>query len=132
MRSIASITFLRRALLVDAVASGAMAFGLLALGPAIAELLQLPRDLLLGAGSTLVPFAAFVGYLASRGQPPRFAVWTVIALNALWIAESALLLATGAVTPNAFGYAFVIGQAVAVAVFAELEYVGLRRAALAG
>ena len=131
MKSITSTTFLRRALLADAIASGAMGAGLLALAPAIAAALALPRELLMEAGIVLLPFAAFVGYLASRARPARFAVWAVIALNVLWILESVVLLATEAVTPNAFGYAFVIGQAIAVLVFAELQYIGLRRTALA-
>lgn len=127
MKSNDSFTFLRRVLALDAGASVVMAIALIAFGPAVAELLSLPAALLREAAIVLVPFAALVGYLASRAQPPRVGVWIVIALNALWVIESVVLLVTGAATPNAFGYAFVLGQAAAVGVFAELEYVGLRR-----
>jgi hypothetical protein len=87
----------------------------------------LPADLLRGAGMILVPFVAFVGYLPAQAQLTAAAVWAVIVCNALWVAASMLLLLSGWVAPTALGYAFVIAQAVAVAVFAELQYVGLRR-----
>lgn len=127
MKSIQSPSFLRRVLMVDAVCSGAMGAAMIALAAVLGDVLQLPADLLREAGIVLIPFAAFVGFLATRAQPVRFAVWAVIALNVVWAADSILLLLTGWVAPNALGYAFVIGQALVVAVFAELEYVGLRR-----
>ena len=43
--------------------------------------------------------------------------------------DSFVLLMTGWVSPNALGYAFAIGQAVVVALLADLEYVGLRKSA---
>ena len=60
---------------------------------------------------------------------PRAGVWAVIVLNVVWVANSLLLLASGWVAPALLGYAFVMGQAVVVAVLAELEFIGLRRAA---
>ncbi|HVF18608.1 MAG TPA: hypothetical protein VNA21_16915 [Steroidobacteraceae bacterium] len=131
MQSKASFSWLRRVLAIDAVSSAAMGLGLLVLAPTLAPLLNLPLDLLREAGAILLPFAALVGYLASREQPARAGVWTVIALNAVWTVDSIVLLLSGWVEPNGLGYAFVIGQAVVVGVFAELEYVGLRRASLA-
>jgi hypothetical protein len=131
MQSKSSFSWLRRVLAIDAVSSAAMGLGLLVLAPTLAPLLNLPLDLLREAGAILLPFAALVGYLASREQPARAGVWTVIALNAVWTVDSIVLLLSGWVEPNGLGYAFVIGQAVVVGVFAELEYVGLRRASLA-
>ena len=61
----------------------------------------------------------------------RLGVWSIIGLNVVWVIDSVLILATGWVEPNALGYAVVIAQALAVGVFAELEYVGLRRSRLA-
>jgi hypothetical protein len=129
MNAIRSYSFLRRILLIDAVSSGAMGLGLLALSGALAGLVQLPEALLIEAGIVLLPFAAFVGFLASRPEPSRPGVWIVIGLNVVWAIDSALLLFTGWVSPSLLGYAFVIGQAAVVAVFADLEYVGLKRAA---
>lgn len=129
MNPIRTSSFLRRILLVDTVASGGMGVGMILLSTLLANVLQLPADLISQAGIVLIPFAAFVGYLATRAQLPSFAVWTVIVLNVVWVIDSIVLLFTGWVEPNALGYAFVIGQAAVVAVLADLEYVGLRKSA---
>jgi hypothetical protein len=120
-------SFIRRVLAVDAVASGAMGLGLAAFAPWLAAWLGLPVELLRESGLILLPWAAFVGFLASRQQPPRIGVWTVIAINSLWVIDSIVLLVSGWVEPTALGFAFVIAQAVIVGVLAELEVVGLRR-----
>jgi hypothetical protein len=54
-------------------------------------------------------------------------VQAIIALNLLWVVGSMGLLMGGWVAPTALGTAFVIAQAVAVGVFAELQFIGLRR-----
>ena len=119
---------LRAALTVDATASTAMGLLLVAGAPALTGLLGLPEALLRGAGLSLIPFVALVAFLAaSREVAPRL-VWAVIGMNVLWVAESAWLLLGGHVQPTALGTAFVIAQALAVAGFAEAEYLGLRRA----
>ena len=51
----------------------------------------------------------------------------IIAINALWVAASFGLLLSGLVAPTPLGYAFVIAQALAVALLAELQFIGLRR-----
>jgi hypothetical protein len=56
-------------------------------------------------------------------------VWFVIALNTAWVAASVLLLVSGLIDPTALGSAFIVVQAIVVAVFVELQYVGLRRPA---
>jgi hypothetical protein len=127
MQTNTSHTVLRRVLALDAVASGAMGLGLAAFAPLLAGVLGLPSELLRESGLILLPWAAFIGFLASRQQPSRIAVWSVIALNALWVVDSIVLLATGWVEPTALGLAFVIVQAVVVGVFAELEFLWLRR-----
>ena len=50
----------------------------------------------------------------------------IIALNVLWVVGSAVVL-FGFVAPTLLGYAFVIAQAIVVGVFAELQFIGLRR-----
>ncbi|MBL8690620.1 MAG: hypothetical protein JNL04_16070 [Rhodospirillaceae bacterium] len=117
--------FLRRALLADAVASAGtgvlMAFG----AGLLTSLLGLPEMLLREAGIFLLPYAAFVGWMGTRARLPEGLVWLVIVGNALWtVASIALFVWT---QPTALGYAFVLGQAVAVGVFAELQYMGLKR-----
>jgi hypothetical protein len=127
----ASPAFLRIALLLDAVASGATALLVLAAAGILADLLALPAGLLRGAGLVLLPYVAFVAYLGLREHAPRAAVWMVITANVVWAAASLLLLVCGLVAPNGLGYAFVIGQALVVAAFGELQYVALRRQAMA-
>ncbi|GMU01626.1 hypothetical protein KH5H1_57460 [Corallococcus caeni] len=120
-------SLLRRALLLDGVASGAM--GLLmavAAGP-LGPLLGLEPGLLRAAGLGLIPFALLLGYLAARETLPSWPVWFVVAVNALWVVDSVLLMTHGPTAPTGLGVAFVTAQALAVAVFAALEYAGLRR-----
>jgi hypothetical protein len=119
--------FLRRALALDAIASGATAVLAIAAAGLLEGLLGLPGALLRGAGLVLVPYVAFVIYAGTRAAISRPAVWTIIAANVLWAAASAVLLVSGWVAPNALGYAFVIGQAAIVALLGELQYVGLMR-----
>lgn len=119
--------FLRQILLVDALITGATGLLLLLGADFLATLLDLPIGLLRYAGLILLPFVAFVFYLAAREQVQRSAIWLVIGINILWVAASIALLLSGWATPNGLGIAFVIFQAVVVGVFAELQYVGLRR-----
>jgi hypothetical protein len=119
--------FLRRVLIVDAVTSGVIGL-VMVLGAGLLELLlAVPGTLATYAGLSLIPFAALVGWLASREHMPKLAVWAVIVCNALWAADSLLLLVSDFVAPSPLGIAFIIAQALVVAILAELEFVGLRR-----
>lgn len=120
-------TFLRRVLLADAVISGAAGLLMFLGAGLLASLLQLPEALLRYAGLILLPWFAFVAYIATRDSPPRSAVWAVIVINTLWVAGSIVLLLSGWVAPNALGVAFVIAQALVVGILAEMQYFGLRR-----
>ncbi len=120
--------FLRRVLALDALSCLAMGL-LMSLGAAaLAPTFGLPEPLLRYAGLALLPLATFIGWLASRPQPPRALVWVVIAGNLGWTAESFLTL--GQVQATGLGTAFVTGQALAVAGLSMLEYLGLRKAAV--
>ena len=115
-------TAIRRALLIDATASGATGF-LLAAGAAQLEpVLGLPVALMRGVGIFLIPFAAFLAWLAPRALEWRGLVWTIVIGNVMWVLASVLLLESGWVAPTTLGTTFVAAQAVAVAVFAYLEY----------
>ncbi len=121
-----SSSLLKYALLGDALASGAMGLLLVAAAAPLSGLLGLPESLLRLAGASLLPFAAIVAWIGTRPEPPRAAVWAVVAYNALWAVESFALLLFGWYTPNALGIAFVVVQALVVAVFAEMQVYGLR------
>jgi hypothetical protein len=127
MSTIHPSPFLRKSLMLDAVATGATAALLIAGAGLLDALLGLPVALMREAGLILVPFVAFVAWVGTREEVARGAVWTIIATNALWVAASIGLLVGGWVTPTVLGYAFIIAQAAVVALFAELQYAGLKR-----
>ena len=120
-------SFLRRALLADAVFSGVAAFALTFGAGAFAKLLDLPEALLLETGLFLIAYAAFVGWLGTRQSMLKSLVLIVVAGNAAWTFASIALLFSGTVSPNLLGQLFVIAQAIATGMFAELQYVGLRK-----
>jgi hypothetical protein len=120
--------FLRNVLWADAITSGATGLVMVAGAGLLENLLGLPSALTREAGVILVPYAAFVALVAARAHISRAAVWVFIVANAAWtIGSIALLL--GGLAPTALGYAFVIAQALVVAVLAELQYVGVRTSA---
>jgi hypothetical protein len=81
----------------------------------------------MSAGLSLFPIAAFITLVASRTPSWPLGVWLVILGNAGWVLASVWLLAGGAIRPNALGVAFVLVQAVAVALLTSLEYAGASR-----
>jgi len=123
--------FLRMVLLADAATCLASALLMIFGSTVLGNLLEMPPKLFSYAGISLLPFTAGLAYMMSRERLLPSVVWTVIVLNLLWTADSFLILATGWVTPNELGYVFVGGQALAVAMFAGLEYAGLKKAAVA-
>jgi hypothetical protein len=120
--------FLRNVLAVDAAVSGAAAILMIVGAPYLSPLLGLPSGLLFWAGIALVPFVALLLATLRRQAVPRLIMIDIIAINALWVAASFGLLFSGLVSPSALGIAFVAAQALAVAVLAELQFVGMRRA----
>jgi hypothetical protein len=119
--------FLRYALLADAVASGMTGLMMIAGADLLTGLLGLPVALMRESGLLLIPYVALVAFVGTRDVIPLGAVKVIIAINVLWVLGSVGLL-VGFVAPTILGYAFVIMQAVAVGVLAELQAIGLRRA----
>ncbi|MBX9402827.1 hypothetical protein K4L06_16070 [Lysobacter sp. BMK333-48F3] len=120
-------SLLRRALAADAVVSGAAgALQLAAAGP-LSALLALDAGLLRGSGLFLLLWTAFLVWVLGRKSVGAGLAWTVIGLNLAWAAGSVALWLQGAVAPNALGLSYLLAQAAAVAVFAELQFFGLRR-----
>lgn len=127
MAFIQSSRFLRNALALDAAACAATGL-LLSFGAgALSGLFGLPAEFLRGAGLVLLPCAAALAFFASRVHLPRLAVYAVIGVNILWVADSVLVLVAGWFAPTTLGIAFVLAQAAAVAVVTELEVIGLKR-----
>ncbi|GAA1390428.1 hypothetical protein GCM10009613_30980 [Pseudonocardia kongjuensis] len=107
---------IRPALRVDALASGALGAATAAGAVPLAPLLGLPVALLVGAGAFLVLFAGGLLLLAARRPVPPGGVWAVVAVNVAWVVASVALVQVAA--PTALGTAFLLAQAVVVAVFA--------------
>ncbi len=119
--------FLRRALKADAWISAAAGVAMSLGASVLQDVTHLPSSLLLTAGLALFPWAGFLLWLAAKPAVPTAAVWTVIALNAMWIVDSAWVSLGGSFEPNPLGHAFIAAQALAVLVLAELEFMGLKR-----
>lgn len=127
MSAVAMSPLLRRAVVADALLS-AVAGLLMTFGAGLlAELLSLPTTLLLAAGATLFPWAGYLMWMARKPAVSSAAVWTVIGINAAWIAASAWVSLGGVFAPNVLGHAFVAAQALGVLALLELEFAGLRR-----
>ncbi|AMS43581.1 MULTISPECIES: hypothetical protein [Aminobacter] len=126
--SITVTPFLRNVLHADALISGAAGLLMMLGAPLLSPLLELPAQLLFWAGLVLVPFVAMLVVIARRATVSKLVMIDIIAINVLWVVASFGLLVSGVVAPNALGIAFVVAQALAVAVFAELQFIGIRRA----
>ena len=120
-------SFLRRALIADAIFSGVAALGFTFGAGAFASLFNLPEAFLREVGLFLIGYAAFVGWLGTRQTMMKALVAIVIAGNAAWTLGSIALLFSGSVSPNLLGVVMVVAQAIATGVFAELQYIGLRK-----
>ena len=117
-------TFLSRALLADAIFSGVAAVALTLGVGTLAPFLNLPEALLRETGLFLIAYTALVGWLATRSSLMKA---LVLFVNAAWTLGSIALLFSGAVSPNLLGQVFIVAQAIATGVFAELQYIGLRK-----
>jgi hypothetical protein len=130
MTTVPMTPFLRLALRLDAAVSGACGLLMAGLPGPLAALTALPAPLLLGAGLFLLPYGGLLAWLGTRTALPRLMLWLLVAGNLAWAVECAALPLLGWVAPNGWGIAFLAVQAVAVAIFAELYLIALRRAAL--
>src|SRR3984893_3720802 len=119
--------FLRPGLFADAIFSGIGAVGFTLGAGVFASLLNLPEALLRETGLFLIVYALFVGWLGTRASMAKALVVIVVAGNAAWTLASIWLLFSGMVSPNLLGEIVVVAQAIATGVFAELQYIGLRK-----
>lgn len=121
--------FLRNVLRVDALSCIGCGALQVAFPAAMAGLLNLPQALLAPTGEFLLAYAVVVAFVSTRNPVPRPFVWLLVAGNLGWALACVLLLVSGRFAPSLLGVAYVVVQALTVAVLAELQYFGLRRAA---
>lgn len=119
---------LRIVLKLDAIATCVTGLGFVALGQMHESLYGLPTSLTMPAGIFLLAYAAMVWFASTRPRVSPALVWTIIIGNTTWAVASATLILADLVPLTGLGIAFVALQAAAVAVFAELQFIGLRRA----
>jgi hypothetical protein len=118
--------FLRLALRLDAAASGALGTLSLVAAPALSDRLGPDAGALRAIGAFLVLYAAGLVLLAALRAIPRTAAWVVVAGILAWAVGTGVAAFT-VHDLTALGTAVVLAQAVAVAAFADLQWVGLRR-----
>ena len=78
-------------------------------------------------------YGVTIGWVSTRNRIDTRLLWVVIIGNLVWAIDTALLGVSGWISPQTLGLVLLLAQALAVAVFAELQYLGLRQSrALAG
>ena len=117
---------LDKALWLDAAATGAMGALLLLDAGVIDGLIGIPALALRWAGGVLVPYAGLLVWAARQPRAPRLVLWLVVGGNIAWSVASVLLVLGGWLAPTSLGTGLVLAQAVVVALFAVLEYQGMR------
>ena len=119
---------LRRVLQTNAVFSAISGAGMLLASGSVARLLGVEVSWPIGLlGVDLLVFAAWVGYEAMQGVLRVRRARAVLALDIAWVVASALLIALDPLGLAVGGKWAVAAVADVVAVFALIEYLGLRR-----
>ena len=124
--AIVPTSFLRRVWWADAAVSAIVGAAMAAAAGPLGELIGLPARLLSVAGLSLLPYAAFLAWLATRAAVPRAAAWAPVLLNVVW-AVDCIALGTMQAETGPLLIGFIAVQVVTVLTFAELEFGGLRR-----
>jgi len=127
MHTVHPSSLLRIALVSDAIVSGAVAIGQLALVGPLSELLGIPCSLLAESGAFLVLYTMLLVALARSARVPSAMIRMVVLGNVVWAVGCAALLAMETFAFTTMGVAFVMVQIAVVTVFAVLEFVGLGR-----
>jgi hypothetical protein len=120
-------TMLRRFLALDALVTGVNGLAYVTASGPLGRLLGIDDTVLAGLGVFLALFAAGVGYLATRRQPPQLPVKVVVDANLLWAVLSIAALALW-FEPTTVGAVWIPVQALTVAGFAVLQWSALRAA----
>jgi hypothetical protein len=126
--SLVRSNLLRYALRVDAIMSIATGAICLVDAQPLAALLGIQPPLALEVlGAVLALYGAFLFYTAAQAQLSRRIAIAAIALDLIWVIDSAILIVAGWLPLTSAGMWTIGLIAVAVAVVAELKFFGLRR-----
>lgn len=116
---------LRKVLRIDGAATAVMGVLLVAGSSVVGELTGMP--VAFGSGIFQLGGAAALALIAGHPSIPRGLGRAVVCVNAASCAGCAVLAFSGLLPLTGFGVAFMLVGAVVVAVFADLEHLGLRR-----
>jgi hypothetical protein len=119
---------LRLALKLDAVVTAGVGAAYLALSGPLADLFGLPSGFLLAVGAFQVVYGLAVWAVGSRPTIDARVASAVVAGNAVWVAASILAVALGLHDPATAGSVWIAMQAATVALLADLQLLGIRRA----
>jgi hypothetical protein len=121
-----SDNFMRFVLWADAISCLACGFLQVSLTTVLSERLGLAATLLADTGIFLLLYGAVVLFLATRIRVASATVWLLIAGNMAWAVACIAILIGGAAELTLFGKGYVVLQASAVAILAQLQYAALR------
>lgn len=94
----------------------------------LVDWLGLSPDLLQMTGALLLGYAALAAAIAWSEPMPRGWLWALIVGNFAWALASLGLLLGSVGTPTPLGQAYLLVHVVSVALLAELQWMGVRRA----
>lgn len=121
--------FLQNVLRANAIFSTVSGLVFIFFARSLAELMGITNSMILvGLGVLILPFAVYVYKISTMETFNSKLVWVIIELDLLWVVASAVLLLTNLVPLTTAGKWTVGLSAAIVAVFAVLEYAGLRKA----
>ncbi len=121
-----SVNFMRFVLWADVISCLACGLLQLALTTVLSERLGLSATLLAYTGIFLLLYGAAVLFIATRIRVPNAIVWLLIAGNMAWAVACIAFLLAAVAELTLFGKGYVVLQASAVAILAQLQYAALR------
>lgn len=121
-----SVNFMRLVLWADAISCLVCGLLQVSLTTVMSERLGLPASLLADTGIFLLFYGAAVLFLAMRIRAPNATVWLLIAGNMAWAVACIAFLLRGVAELTLFGKGYVVLQASAAAILAQLQYAALR------
>lgn len=116
---------LRLALQTDALVCSASSIALIAAARPLVTLTGIPALDLGIVGGVLLAYTAWLWYVVTRPAISRRVGWTVVAINLIWVLDSALVLFSGWLPLTNAGWWFVVAQAVVVAALADWQAIAL-------
>jgi hypothetical protein len=129
MRTVHPSPLLRLGLRLDAILSLAAAALVPLLLEPLGAALGLDRMHMIALAGFMFFWAGLTGWMGGQARLPAWSLWLTIGLNLEWAVASLLLPALGLFNPSPIGWVVLVAQALAVLLFAELQWLGLRRSA---